>query len=76
MKVLSMSLQVATFILQKIVSDDVGLEYVCATAERFFAVERVLKMVMASLENEPSPRLMKLVLPTYYRLSNNRRFVN
>jgi hypothetical protein len=29
-------LQVATFIVQKILLDDVGLNYICATADRFF----------------------------------------
>jgi hypothetical protein len=32
--------QVATFIVQKILLDDMGLNYICATAERFFAVSR------------------------------------
>ncbi|KAK9798583.1 hypothetical protein WJX73_003500 [Symbiochloris irregularis] len=32
-----LSKTVATFIVQKILLDDVGLSYVCATAERFFA---------------------------------------
>lgn len=30
--------QVATFIVQKILLDEMGLNYICATAERFFAV--------------------------------------
>jgi CCR4-NOT transcription complex subunit 9 len=30
--------QVATFIVQKILLDDLGLNYICATAERFYAV--------------------------------------
>ena len=33
-----LSKTVATFIVQKILLDDVGLAYVCATAERFYAV--------------------------------------
>ncbi|KAK8619894.1 hypothetical protein V6N13_066392 [Hibiscus sabdariffa] len=33
---------VATFIVQKIVLDDVGLDYIRVTAERFLAVGRVL----------------------------------
>ena len=28
----------ATFIVQKILLDDMGLNYICATAERFYAV--------------------------------------
>ena len=30
--------QVATFIVQKILLDETGLNYICATAERFYAV--------------------------------------
>lgn len=30
--------QVATFIVQKILLDEMGLNYICATADRFFAV--------------------------------------
>ena len=37
-----LSKTVATFIVQKILLDDVGLNYICATAERFFAVGAVL----------------------------------
>jgi CCR4-NOT transcription complex subunit 9 len=33
-----LSKTVATFIVQKILLDDAGLTYVCATAERFYAV--------------------------------------
>ena len=33
-----LSKTVATFIVQKIMLDDLGLTYVCATAERFYAV--------------------------------------
>lgn len=32
------TLQVATFIVQKILLDEMGLNYICATAERFYAV--------------------------------------
>jgi CCR4-NOT transcription complex subunit 9 len=33
---------VATFIVQKILLDEMGLNYICATAERFFAVRAAL----------------------------------
>ena len=33
-----LSKTVATFILQKILLDDAGLNYVCSTSERFYAV--------------------------------------
>ena len=37
-----LSKTVATFIVQKILLDDNGLNYICQTAERFFAVSHVL----------------------------------
>jgi hypothetical protein len=35
-----LSKTVATFIVQKMLLDEMGLTYVCATAERFYAVRR------------------------------------
>ena len=35
-----LSKTVATFIVQKILLDEAGLTYICATAERFYAVSR------------------------------------
>jgi CCR4-NOT transcription complex subunit 9 len=37
-----LSQTVATFIIQKILFDEQGLNYLCQTAERFFAVSTVL----------------------------------
>ncbi|PNW76293.1 hypothetical protein CHLRE_12g540350v5 [Chlamydomonas reinhardtii] len=42
-----LSKTVATFIMQKILLDDVGLNYVCATPERFFAVTGLLGALVA-----------------------------
>ena len=43
-----LSQTVATFIIQKILLDDKGLNYLCETAERFLAVSTVLNnMVIA-----------------------------
>ena len=36
--------QVATFIVQKILQDEMGLQYICATADRFYAVSTVLRL--------------------------------
>jgi len=38
-----LSKTVATFIVQKVVLDELGLNYICATAERFYAVSTVLQ---------------------------------
>jgi len=63
--------QVATFIVEKILSDDDGLAYVCATPDRFFAVGRALDRMLASFDNQPSPRLLKLMIPCYTSLTKN-----
>lgn len=67
--------QVATFIVQKILLDDMGLDYICTTAERFFAVGRVLGSMVAALAEQPSSRLLKHIIRCYLRLSDNPRQV-
>jgi CCR4-NOT transcription complex subunit 9 len=68
-----LSKTVATFIVQKILLDDIGLNYVCATAERFYAVSTVLNRMIDTLVNEPSVRLLKHIVRCYLRLSDNVR---
>ncbi|XP_024627301.1 CCR4-NOT transcription complex subunit 9 isoform X3 [Medicago truncatula] len=68
-----LSKTVATFIIQKIMSNDDGLIYICGTAERFFAVVQVFNMVLESVGNQPSHRLMKLLIPCYSLLSQHHR---
>ncbi|GBE59142.1 cell differentiation [Babesia ovata] len=64
---------VAIFIVQKIMLDDRGLAYVCATAERFYAVAAVLNSMVMSLLESPSRRILKHVVRCYLRLSENPR---
>ncbi|GAB2277764.1 CCR4-NOT transcription complex subunit 9 [Dionaea muscipula] len=68
-----LSKTVATFIVQKILLDDVGLDYICTTADRFFAVGRVLGNMVAALAEQQSPRLLKHIIRCYLRLSDNPR---
>ncbi|KAI0497582.1 hypothetical protein KFK09_020813 [Dendrobium nobile] len=68
-----LSKTVATFIVQKILLDDVGLRYICATAERFFAVGTVLANMVVLLAEQPSTRLLKHIIRCYLRLSENPR---
>jgi CCR4-NOT transcription complex subunit 9 len=68
-----LSKTVATFIVQKILLDDVGLGYVCATAERFYAVSTVLNNMVGNLVSSPSVRLLKHIVRCYLRLSENTR---
>ncbi|KAI7843774.1 hypothetical protein COHA_002672 [Chlorella ohadii] len=68
-----LSKTVATFIVQKILLDNVGLSYICATAERFFAVGAVLSSMVTGLAEQPSVRLLKHIIRCYLRLSDNPR---
>nr|XP_010941549.1 CCR4-NOT transcription complex subunit 9 isoform X3 [Elaeis guineensis] len=65
--------KVATFIVQKILLDDVGLRYICATADRFYAVGQVLGSMVTSLAEQPSTRLLKHIIRCYQRLSEHPR---
>lgn len=51
-----LSKTVATFIVQKILLDSVGLNYICATAERFFAVGAVLASMVTGLAEQVGGR--------------------
>ena len=68
-----LSKTVATFILQKILTDDTGLAYICHTYERFSHVAKVLGLMVLNLAKEPSSRLLKHVVRCYLRLSDNLR---
>ncbi|GJQ14263.1 hypothetical protein GpartN1_g6054.t1 [Galdieria partita] len=68
-----LSKTVATFILQKVLLDDFGLQYICHTAERFYAVSTVLSNMVNALVEQPSARLLKHIVRCYLRLSDNPR---
>lgn len=68
-----LSKTVATFIIQKILLDDMGLNYVCATYERFSTVSNVLKKMVIGLTAHPSQRLLKHIVACYLRLSEYPR---
>ena len=63
----------ATFIVQKILLDEMGLGYICATAERFYAVSTVLSTMVELLKEAPSHRLLKHIIRCYNRLADNAR---
>ncbi|KAL2245288.1 UNVERIFIED_CONTAM: CCR4-NOT transcription complex subunit 9 [Sesamum indicum] len=65
--------KVATFIVQKLLLDDVGLQYVCYLPERVFAVNHALENVLASLAEQPSTRLLKHVIRCYLRFLDDGR---
>ncbi|XP_076044308.1 required for cell differentiation 1 [Oratosquilla oratoria] len=68
-----LSKTVATFILQKILLDETGLNYICQTYERFSHVAIILGKMVIALAKEQSARLLKHVIRCYLRLSDNPR---
>ncbi|KAI8912628.1 hypothetical protein EDD86DRAFT_201890, partial [Gorgonomyces haynaldii] len=68
-----LSKTVAIFIVQKILLDDMGLNYICQTYERFYAVATVLSNMVNQLVEQQSVRLLKHVIRCYMRLSDNPR---
>ncbi|XP_043198085.1 CCR4-NOT transcription complex subunit 9-like [Amphibalanus amphitrite] len=68
-----LSKTVATFILQKILLDEIGLAHICQTYDRFSHVAITLGNMVINLEKEKSARLLKHVIRCYLRLSDNSR---
>ncbi|KAK6777022.1 hypothetical protein RDI58_023739 [Solanum bulbocastanum] len=68
-----LSKTVATFIVQKILLDDVGLNYVCAISKISFEVIQVLGNMVGALADQPSSRLLKHIIRCYLCLSDNPR---
>jgi CCR4-NOT transcription complex subunit 9 len=69
----ALSKTVATFIIQKILGDEKGLNYICTTLERFYAVSIVLNSMLKELidNNKEDHRLSKHIMKCYCRLSEN-----
>lgn len=68
-----LSKTVAIFIVQKILLDDLGLNYICQTYERFYAVGTVLSNMVSQIVESQAIRLLKHVVRCYLRLSDNPR---
>jgi len=66
-----LSRTVATFIVHKILLSDQGLQSVCATADRFLAVNSVLSKMVTDLVAQPNDRLLRHILRCYFRLADN-----
>jgi CCR4-NOT transcription complex subunit 9 len=62
-----LSKTVAIFIVQKILLDDTGLNYICATYERFYAVGTVLSNMVTQLVEQQTVRLLKHVVRCFLR---------
>lgn len=67
-----LSQTVATFVVQKILLDKLGLEYICTTPERFFAVSTVLSTMV---KDGPTVRLLKHIIRCFLRLADHHRYV-
>ncbi|EFC46718.1 predicted protein [Naegleria gruberi] len=65
-----LSQTVATFIIQKILTFDKGLHYICATPDRFYAVCSVFGTMV---NDNPSFRLLKHIIRCYLRLSEHAK---
>ena len=63
----------ATFTIQRLLLDPAGLNYVCQTFERYYAVSSVFAAMTESLVDQPSLRLLKHVVRCYLALSSNAR---
>lgn len=69
-----LSKTVAIFILQKVLLDDAGLQYICGTYERFQAVASVLANMVSVLVEQQAVRLLKHVVRCYLRLSDHPKY--
>lgn len=65
-----LSKTVATFVVQKILLSEQGLQYICLTPERFTAVATVLRSMVVG---ECSPRLLRHIIRCFLRLSEHPR---
>ncbi|KAG0682205.1 Cell differentiation protein rcd1 [Pichia californica] len=62
---------VAIFIVQKILLDDSGLNYICQTYDRFDAVAKVLASMVKQLVEQPTTRFLRHLIKCYLRLTDN-----
>eukprot|EP00758_Cryptobia_borreli_P013001 Tbor_TRINITY_DN5796_c0_g1::TRINITY_DN5796_c0_g1_i1::g.20395::m.20395/K12606/RCD1, CNOT9, CAF40; CCR4-NOT transcription complex subunit 9 len=70
-----LSKTVATFVVQKILHADEGLNYMCQSPERFTAVATVLRNVVRE-KQDCTARLLRLVVRCYLRLTEHEKAKN
>ncbi|KAJ3698575.1 hypothetical protein LUZ61_002280 [Rhynchospora tenuis] len=63
----------AVFILEKILSTEIGMWYTCASQEQFVEINRVLSSMFTLTRNRPSSRLLRRVIYCFYLFSCNER---
>lgn len=65
-----LNVQVATFIIERILISDQGMKYCITFADRFYVITQVLSRMLDKLPEEPSHRLLKLIIHCFLRLSD------
>ncbi|BBG99976.1 Cell differentiation, Rcd1-like protein, partial [Prunus dulcis] len=65
-----LSRTVATFIIERILISDQGMKYCITFADRFYVITQVLSRMLDKLPEEPSHRLLKLIIHCFLRLSD------
>lgn len=68
-----LSKTVATFIIQKILSDEDGLVYLCQTFDRLQTICTVLNNMVDALREKPSTRLLKHIVRCFSRISESEK---
>ncbi|KAF3325696.1 Cell differentiation protein RCD1 [Carex littledalei] len=69
-----LSKTVAVFILEKLLSTEIGLEYICENQERFLATNQMLASMFTTLPHvRSSLRLLRRVIICFYLFSCNPR---
>lgn len=66
-----LSQTVATFIIQKILTDAVGLNYICQTNQRLYTVIQVMDGMVKAQSQSQSSRLLKHIARCYQKLFEN-----
>lgn len=69
-----LDLQVATFIVERILMTDEGLNYCCNFGDRFYVATHILGKMADKLVQEPSRRLLKLIIRCFLALSKGPRY--
>lgn len=66
---------ISTFIIQKILTDQGGLNYICQKPERFYVINTVLEKLLKkqASSSPPQKRLLKNIIRCYLKLSENTR---
>lgn len=68
-----LSQTVATFIIQKILTDTTGLNYICQTQQRFYTVITVMDAMVKNQKQSPSQRLLKHIARCYQKLFDHQK---